>query len=100
MPAKSLPKLKDLSRFVDEIANLRHDPRQPWVGQTAFAHKGGMHVHAIDRVARSYEHIAPEEIRKPAALSTQRYVRGRTNVYLSSQAALSLASASRRTRQN
>ena len=62
MPPKSLPKLKELSEFVDEIANVRHDPRQPWVGQTAFAHKGGMHVHAIDRVARSYEHINPEAV--------------------------------------
>ena len=62
VPTKSLPKLKELSEFVDEIANVRHDPRQPWVGQTAFAHKGGMHVHAIDRVARSYEHISPESV--------------------------------------
>lgn len=62
VPAKSLPKLKELSEFVDEIANVRHDPRQPWVGQTAFAHKGGMHVSAIGRLARSYEHINPEAI--------------------------------------
>jgi len=62
LSTKSLPKLKELSEFVDEIANVRHDPRQPWVGQTAFAHKGGMHVHAIDRVARSYEHINPESV--------------------------------------
>jgi 2-isopropylmalate synthase len=62
LPAASLPKLKELSEFVDEIANVRHDPRQPWVGQTAFAHKGGMHVHAIDRLARSYEHINPEAV--------------------------------------
>ena len=62
VPAKSLPKLKELSEFVDEIANVRHDPRRPWVGQTAFAHKGGMHVHAIGRVARSYEHINPEAV--------------------------------------
>jgi 2-isopropylmalate synthase len=62
VPATSLPKLKELSEFVDEIANFRHDPRQPWVGQTAFAHKGGMHVHAIGRVARSYEHIDPEAV--------------------------------------
>ena len=40
VPPASLPKLKELSQFVDEIANIRHDPRQPWVGQTAFAHKG------------------------------------------------------------
>ena len=39
-----------------------HDPRQPWVGETAFAHKGGMHVHAVERVAHSYEHIDPEAI--------------------------------------
>jgi 2-isopropylmalate synthase len=62
VPAKSLPKLKDLAGFVDEIANLRPDPRQPWVGATAFAHKGGMHVHAVERIAQSYEHINPEAI--------------------------------------
>jgi 2-isopropylmalate synthase len=76
-----LPKLKELSEFVDEIANVRHDPRQPWVGQTAFAHKGGMHVHAVDRVARSYEHINPE------AVGNQRRVlvsdmSGRTNILM------------------
>jgi 2-isopropylmalate synthase len=62
VPAKSLPKLKELSEFVDGVANMRHDPRQPWIGQTAFAHKGGIHVHAIERVARSYEHITPESV--------------------------------------
>lgn len=62
VPARSLPKLRELSEFVDEVANMRHDPRRPWVGQTAFAHKGGIHVHAIERVARSYEHIEPESV--------------------------------------
>ena len=81
LPEKALPKLKELSEFVDEIANVRHDPRQPWVGQTAFAHKGGMHVHAIDRVARSYEHVNPE------AIGNQRRVlvsdmSGRTNILM------------------
>lgn len=81
VPENSLPKLKELSEFVDEIANVRHDPRQPWVGQTAFAHKGGMHVHAIDRVARSYEHI------DPAAVGNFRRVlvsdmSGRTNILM------------------
>jgi 2-isopropylmalate synthase len=81
VPAKSLPRLKQLSEFVDEMANIRHDPRQPWVGQTAFAHKGGMHAHAIDRVARSYEHI------DPAAIGNFRRVlvsdmSGRTNILM------------------
>jgi 2-isopropylmalate synthase len=60
--AASMPKLRELSHFVDEVANFRPDSRQPWVGSTAFAHKGGMHVHAVDRVVNSYEHIAPEAI--------------------------------------
>src|ERR1051325_5452981 len=60
VPKTSLPKLQELSHFVDEIANVKPDPRQPWVGVTAFAHKGGMHAHAVERVAHSYEHINPE----------------------------------------
>ncbi|PWU10340.1 MAG: citramalate synthase, partial [Verrucomicrobia bacterium] len=55
LPLSSLRKLKELSQFVDEIANFRHDPRQPWVGEAAFAHKGGMHVNAVQKVVRSYE---------------------------------------------
>lgn len=59
LPEASLRKLKEMSQFVDEIANLRHNPRQPWVGATAFAHKGGMHVNAVQKVAHSFEHIDP-----------------------------------------
>lgn len=81
VPAKSLAKLKELSEFVDEIANFRHDPRQPWVGQTAFAHKGGMHVHAIDRVARSYEHIQPEAIGNSRRVLVSD-MSGRTNILM------------------
>jgi 2-isopropylmalate synthase len=81
LPAKSLPKLKELSEFVDEIANVRHDPRQPWVGQTAFAHKGGMHVHAIGRVARSYEHINPEAVGNHRRVLVSD-MSGRTNILM------------------
>jgi 2-isopropylmalate synthase len=84
VPAKSLAKLKELSEYVDEIANVRHDPRQPWVGQTAFAHKGGMHVHAIDRVARSYEHINPEAIGNHRRVLVSD-MSGRTNVLVKAQ---------------
>jgi len=81
VPVKSLPKLKELSEFVDEIANVRHDPRQPWVGQTAFAHKGGIHVHAIERVARSYEHIQPEAVGNFRRVLVSD-MSGRTNILL------------------
>jgi len=59
VPESSLAKLKELSQYVDEIANIRHNPRQPWVGATAFSHKGGTHVNAVQKVAQSYEHINP-----------------------------------------
>jgi 2-isopropylmalate synthase len=57
---ESLAQLRDLSLFVDEVANLRPNIRAPFVGETAFAHKGGIHVNAVNKLARSYEHIAPE----------------------------------------
>ena len=59
MPAESLAQLKELSQFVDETANIRPNPRLPWVGATAFSHKGGTHVNAVQKVIRSYEHIDP-----------------------------------------
>ena len=55
-----IQRLTELSRYVYELANMNFRSGQPFVGQSAFAHKGGMHVHAVNRLARSYEHIAPE----------------------------------------
>ena len=56
---KNLAELRDLSHFTDELANFRPDPKAPYVGATAFAHKGGVHADAANKVARSYEHIDP-----------------------------------------
>ncbi|HEV3270841.1 MAG TPA: citramalate synthase [Candidatus Methylacidiphilales bacterium] len=56
---EGLAQLRDLSLFVDEVANLRPNIRAPFVGETAFAHKGGIHVNAVNKLARSYEHIEP-----------------------------------------
>ncbi|MBI3874964.1 MAG: citramalate synthase, partial [Verrucomicrobia bacterium] len=84
LPAASLRKLKELSQFVDEIANLRHSPRQPWVGSAAFAHKGGTHVNAVQKLAASYEHI------DPALVGNERNVlisdlAGRSNIVMKAQ---------------
>jgi 2-isopropylmalate synthase len=81
VPTKSLRRLKELSDFVDEIANVRHDKRRPWVGETAFAHKGGMHVHAVDRVAHSYEHINPEAVGNMRRVLVSD-MSGRTNILM------------------
>ncbi len=59
---RNLQQLTDLSRFVYETANMNLINGQPFVGQSAFAHKGGMHVHAVSRAASSYEHIPPESV--------------------------------------
>ncbi len=56
----SLSKLRDLSRYVDELANLPHRKRQPYIGDSAFAHKGGVHVDAMAKSSLTYEHIKPE----------------------------------------
>jgi 2-isopropylmalate synthase len=57
-----LAKLRELSLFVDELANVAHSTRAPYVGASAFAHKGGMHVNAVQKLARTYEHIRPAEV--------------------------------------
>ncbi|GAB4275170.1 MAG: citramalate synthase [Deferrisomatales bacterium] len=51
--------LRDVARFVDELANLQHDKHQPFVGDSAFAHKGGVHASAVRRNPLTYEHIDP-----------------------------------------
>ena len=57
-----LRKIKDVSRFVSELANLPHYKYQPYVGDSAFAHKGGVHVSAVRKNVTTYEHIQPEQV--------------------------------------
>ncbi len=59
---ESIPRLTELSRFVYETANVNFRLNQPFVGKSAFAHKGGMHVSAIARNVSSYEHIDPSTV--------------------------------------
>lgn len=60
IPDEQLRNLVNVSRYVTEIANMRHFKRQPFVGESAFAHKGGIHVSAIQKNPLTYEHIRPE----------------------------------------
>ena len=59
---EKLKSLTALSHFVSEVANVIPNPHQPFVGQSAFAHKGGMHVSAISKDSRTFEHIRPESV--------------------------------------
>jgi 2-isopropylmalate synthase len=58
----NLAQLRDLSLFFDELANLRPNPKAPFVGRSAFTHKGGLHANAANKVARSYEHVDPASV--------------------------------------
>ena len=60
--AEAMKGLTEVSRFVFELANMNLLSNQPYVGSGAFAHKGGMHVHAVNRVAHSYEHVEPSVV--------------------------------------
>lgn len=57
-----LRKLRELSLLVDDLANCQHNIRAPFVGSTSFTHKGGLHANAVIKLAKSYEHIAPEAV--------------------------------------
>ena len=59
---EQLSHLTEISHFASELANLAPDPQQPYVGQSAFAHKAGLHVAAIARSAGSYTHVDPETV--------------------------------------
>lgn len=58
----AVARLTELSQFVYKATGTTPVPNQPYVSDGAFAHKGGMHVHAVQRIAHSYEHVPPESI--------------------------------------
>jgi 2-isopropylmalate synthase len=62
MTDAQLMKMTEVSRFVSELANLPHPKYLPYVGDSAFAHKGGIHVSAIRKSPLTYEHIQPEQV--------------------------------------
>ncbi len=62
IPARQMKRLRDLSLFVDDLINLRSDTRAPYVGQSAFGHKGGAHVNAVQKNPETFEHIHPETV--------------------------------------
>ena len=60
--AKKMARLRQLSSNVDQIVNLPSDVHAPYVGDAAFAHKGGAHIDGVMKVSRSFEHIDPHAV--------------------------------------
>jgi 2-isopropylmalate synthase len=62
LPNSKIKEMTEVSRYVCEIANMKQRDNQPFVGRSAFAHKAGVHVNAVMKNPRSYEHIEPESV--------------------------------------
>ena len=62
IPEENLVRITKLSRMIDDRLNRSPNPHQPYVGSAAFAHKGGLHVSAVEKNSASYEHIPPEKV--------------------------------------
>lgn len=57
---EAIKNLTKTAHFIGEVSNMKRDDRQPFVGKSAFAHKGGVHINAVLKNSRSYEHIDPK----------------------------------------
>ena len=62
LPTGKLAGLTELSRTLSELANFNHNTQAPYVGSSAFTHKGGVHVAAVEKIPESYEHVPPESV--------------------------------------
>lgn len=80
-----MAQLRELSLFVDEVANVPHDIRAAYVGSAAFTHKGGMHVNAVQKLARTYEHIQPTEVGNQQTIVISE-LSGQSNVLMKAEA--------------
>jgi 2-isopropylmalate synthase len=78
---EALATLSEVSHYVAEVANQQPDPHAPYVGRSAFAHKGGIHVAAIAKVPESYQHVEPEWVGNSCRVVVSE-VAGRRNVRL------------------
>lgn len=79
--AGNLKQLRALCQFVYEQANMRPQPKQPFVGDSAFAHKAGMHVDGVRKVSHSFEHINPETVGNQRRILISE-LSGASNVFL------------------
>lgn len=79
IPEENMTKLTHIAREVSEIANLKLNDRMPFVGKTAFAHKGGMHIDGVNKNSKSFEHIDPELVGNERKFLTSE-VAGRTTI--------------------
>ncbi len=81
LPPASLGRLSEVSHYVAAVANQHPDPHAPYVGRSAFAHKGGIHVAAVAKLPESYQHVDPALVGNQTRVVVSE-VAGRRNVRL------------------
>ncbi|MCG3176086.1 MAG: (R)-citramalate synthase [Candidatus Omnitrophica bacterium] len=84
LPAGKLKEMTDLSRYVYEVCNLPSAKNQPYTGQSAFAHKGGVHINAVMKRPETYEHVTPSKVGNRRRFLVSE-LGGKTNVMLKAQ---------------
>jgi 2-isopropylmalate synthase len=82
--AENLKRLTEVSRFIYETANVRPNRYQPYVGKSAFAHKGGIHAAAVKRNPKAYEHIDPTQVGNARVIPVSD-LSGRGNILMKAQ---------------
>ncbi|OIO38992.1 MAG: citramalate synthase [Candidatus Omnitrophica bacterium CG1_02_49_16] len=85
LPASKLRELTEIARFVSEISNMMQAKNQPYAGQSAFAHKGGVHINAVMKNPQTYEHIDPALVGNNRRFLVSE-LGGKTNVTLKAEA--------------
>src|SRR6059036_2247297 len=85
LPPEQLRHLSDVARFVAAVGNLTPDPYAPYVGRSAFAHKGGIHVAAVAELPQSYQHVDPALVGNEMRVVVSELA-GRRNVRLRAEA--------------
>lgn len=85
LPPERLRRLREVSQFVAAVANLNPDSHAPYVGRSAFAHKGGIHVAAVAKLPQSYQHVDPALVGNEMRVVVSE-VAGRRNVRLRADA--------------
>jgi 2-isopropylmalate synthase len=92
LPPGALRHLSDVARFVAEVANLNADDHMAYVGRSAFAHKGGVHVHAVRRDARTYQHVDPSAVGNESRIVVSELAGKATVVWKAEEFGLALGS--------
>jgi 2-isopropylmalate synthase len=99
LSGEALRDLTHLSQFVDEVANVAPDPRAAYVGRNAFTHKAGMHIDAILKSARTYEHVDPAQVGNTRRLLVSELSGGATIAQKAADLGYDLSKKSPETRQ-